>query len=140
LREQIAQGSGQVGQRVEHVLRRAGDELTEVRVVKVERAEARKALGLALEALDHFGGRDARSEGRGQHGPGAQSDIGVEFRCLFVDQEVVGRLQAAQLERPSRRRTPSQHQSHLRVALARRKVALLDDGNPHRVPPLGQLP
>src|SRR4029450_3922852 len=58
-------------------------------------------------------------------------DVDVEIGRLAVDQEVVQRLQAAQLVRAPRDRPSSQDERNPRVALARCEVALVDDRETH---------
>src|SRR5205814_10502612 len=109
--------------------------------VEVERREVGEVLGGAVERAQHLGRGHAAGEGGRQEGAGREADVDVEVGGLAVDEEVVERLQAAELVGAAGDRPARQHQRHARTLLPRREVALVDDGEAHALPlnwPSGQ--
>src|SRR5262249_34193662 len=101
--------------------------------VKVTGLEAAEMLRLPFQTLDHLGGADPPGERGSENRARAQAHVGIEFFDLFIEKEIVQRLQATQFEGTSRYRAAGENKCDLRVLLAYREIALLNDGNSHRL-------
>src|SRR5439155_9075630 len=88
----------------------------------------------------HLGGRRGGGERGRQESAGREAHVDVEVGGLAVDEEVVERLQAAELVSAAGDRPARQHQRHARILLPRREIALVDDGEAHTCPPHAAWP
>src|SRR5207244_7025714 len=109
LRQEVVERAGEVGEEIDQELERLLREFGEVRIVEVERRKVGEVLRGAVERAQHLGGRHAAGQGGRQEGAGRESDVDVEVGGLAVDEEVVERLQAAELVGAAADRAPCQH-------------------------------
>src|SRR5262249_10909908 len=121
----------EVGEEVDQELERLGDELPQVEAVELERREVGEVLRGRLQGAEHLGRRDAAGEGRGQERAGGETDVDVEVGGLAVDEEVVERLQTAELVGAAGDRPTGEDKSDARVLPPRREIALVNDGEAH---------
>jgi hypothetical protein len=131
LGKQVDENARHVGENVQQVVQRLLQQVFRVEVVEIAGTESRELNGGAIERTQHLGGRHACRERCAEHGARAEPHVDVEIGDLSVDEEIVERLQAAELEGAAGERAARQHERHFRVLLANREIALLNDGDAH---------
>src|SRR5207302_7698103 len=102
LHQKVIDGVRKVRDKVDEELDRLLGELPEVQRIEVERREVREVLGRALERAQHLRRGDAAGERGREECASRQADVDVEVGRLPVDEEVVERLEAAELVRAAR--------------------------------------
>src|SRR5204862_1685946 len=118
LNNEVVDGVRDVGDQVDYELERLAGKLAQVRVVKRERREVGEVLRAAVERAQHLGRGNAPGERCREEGAGRKPDVDIEVGRLAVDEDIIERLQAAQLVGAAGDRTDSQHERDARVLLA----------------------
>jgi hypothetical protein len=129
--DQIAADTRQEREEVVEQLRGPDCELTPVRVVEIDRAEHVHPAAGAFEHLHHLARRNAGGERHREDRSRREADVDVEVGDLSLDQEVVERLEPADLERAAGDGAPGEHESDLGVPLGRRSPALPNQRQTH---------